>query len=221
MGKLIVIEGTDSSGKTTQSRLLEENLNKKGIKAILLSFPMYDTPTGRIISGPLLGKTSKSYFMEDSSKIDPKIASLYYAADRYNSLNIIKDYLDKDYYVILDRYTSSNMAHQGGKIKDKDERFNMFMWIDRLEYWLLGLPKADETILLHVSPKVNVELSKLKDEKDPLEKNLEYLEDSEACYLELSELYNWKKIECMELGKIKSIDEIQEEILKIVLKKEQ
>ena len=53
------------------------------------------------------------------------------------------------------------MAHQGGKIKDKDERFNMFMWIDRLEYWLLGLPKADETILLHVSPETNIELSKL------------------------------------------------------------
>ena len=197
MGKLIVIEGTDSSGKTTQSKLLEENLNKKGIKTVLLSFPTYDTPTGKIISGPLLGKTDKSYFDEDPSKIDPKIASLYYAADRYNSLNIIKDYLSKDYYVILDRYTSSNMAHQGGKIKDKDDRFNMFMWIDRLEYWLLGLPKADETILLHVSPEKNIELSKLKKEIDPLEKNLDYLEDSEACYLELSELYNWKKIECV------------------------
>ena len=92
MGKLIVIEGTDSSGKTTQSKLLEENLNKKGIKSVLLSFPMYDTPTGRIISGPLLGKTGESYFNEDASKIDPKIACLYYAADRYNSLDIIKDY---------------------------------------------------------------------------------------------------------------------------------
>ncbi len=221
MGKLIVIEGTDSSGKTTQSKLLEENLNKQGIKSILLSFPMYDTPTGRIISGPLLGKTTDSYFDKDASKIDPKIACLYYAADRYNSLDIIKEYLNKDYYVILDRYTSSNMAHQGGKIKDKDERFNMFMWIDRLEYWLLGLPKADETILLHVSPETNIELSKLKEKSDALEKNLEYLEDSEACYLELSELYNWKKIECMEYGKLKSIDEIQNEILKIVLKKEQ
>ncbi len=221
MGKLIVIEGTDSSGKTTQSKLLEENLNKQGIKSVLLSFPTYDTPTGRIISGPLLGKTGESYFNEDASKIDPKIACLYYAADRYNSLDIIKDYLNKDYYVILDRYTSSNMAHQGGKIKDKDERFNMFMWIDRLEYWLLGLPKADETILLHVSPETNIELSKLKEHSDPLEKNLEYLEDSEACYLELSELYNWKKIECMEFGKLKSIEEIQNEILKIVLKEEQ
>lgn len=220
MGKLIVIEGTDSSGKATQSKLLEENLKKKGINTILLSFPTYDTPTGKVISGPLLGITEQSYFNEDSSKIDPKIASLYYAADRYNSLDIIKDYLSKDYYVILDRYTSSNMAHQGGKIKDKDERFNMFMWIDRLEYWLLGLPKADETILLHVSPKINLELSKLKSEPDSLDKNLEYLEDSEACYLELSQLYNWHVIECMDHNELKPIDEIQEEILKIVLKKE-
>lgn len=62
----------------------------------------------------------------------------------------INKYLEDDYIVILDRYTTSNMAHQGGKIIDKDDRFNMYQWIDKLEYWLLKLPKPDKTIFLHM-----------------------------------------------------------------------
>ena len=86
-GKLIVIEGTDCSGKDTQSNLLVKELNLKGINSIKLSFPMYDTPTGRIIGEAFLGKGNNGigWFREGSVKVDPKIASLYYAADRkYN-----------------------------------------------------------------------------------------------------------------------------------------
>jgi dTMP kinase len=222
-GKIIVIEGTDCSGKETQSKLLEKRLGLEGYKVKRFGFPMYETPTGKIVGGCYLGKPEicEGFFEEGATNVDPMVSCLYYAADRKYNYPKIEEYLKDDYYVILDRYTTSNLAHQGSKIKDKDERFNMFMWIDRLEYWLLGLPKADETILLHVSPETNIELSKLKEHSDPLEKNLEYLEDSEACYLELSELYNWKKIECMEFGKLRSIEDIQKDILEIVLKEEQ
>ena len=132
-GKIIVIEGTDCSGKETQSKLLEERLNKEGKKCIRFGFPMYDTPTGKIVGGAYLGKLEigPSLFREGAVNVDPHVISLYYAADRKYNLPKIQKYLDKDYYVILDRYTTSNLAHQGSKIHDKEERFNMYQWIDK------------------------------------------------------------------------------------------
>lgn len=214
-GKLIVIEGTDCSGKKTQSELLVKQLNLKGIRAIELSFPMYDTPTGRIVGEAFLGKgnNGNGWFKEGSVKVDPKIASLYYAADRKYNLNIINDYLNKGYYVILDRYVSSNMAHQGAKIIDPDERFNLFQWIDKLEYWLLELPKPDITFFLYVPYKYTKELMKNRIEKDKNEKNEEYQINSMKTYLELAGLYNWKKIDCIKDNELRSIEDINKEIL--------
>ena len=122
-GKLIVIEGTDCSGKETQSKLLVKKLNAMGLKAINLSFPMYDTPTGRIAGGPILGKKEigECWFSEGPVFLDPKVFCLYLAADRKYNFPKIQNYLDQGYYVILDRYVSSNMAHQGAKIEDPDD----------------------------------------------------------------------------------------------------
>ncbi len=220
-GKLIVIEGTDCSGKETQSNLLVKELNLKGINSIRLSFPMYETPTGRIIGEAFLGKgnNGKGWFKEGSVKVDPKIASLYYAADRKYNLDIIELYLAKGYYVIVDRYVSSNMAHQGAKIDDPDERFNLFQWIDKLEYWLLELPKPDITIFLHVPYKFSVELLKNRDIKDDLEKDPEYQMKSIKTFLELASLYNWSKIDCVKDEELRSIEDINKEILDTVLNK--
>ena len=218
-GKLIVIEGTDCSGKETQSKLLVDKLKQKGYNAVNLSFPMYDTPTGKIVGGCYLGKPEigKSIFNEGASNVDPKVAALYYAADRKYNIDKIKEYILKGYFVVLDRYTSSNMAHQGCKILDKDERFNTFQWIDRLEYWLLELPKADLTIFLHVPFEISKELSKNRPNLDEHEKDDEYLKNAEKTYIELSELYNWKRINCVSMGSLKKIEEINEEILQVVL----
>lgn len=218
-GKLIVIEGTDCSGKETQSALLSKRLNKMGKKAIHMSFPMYDTPTGKIIGGPYLGKQEicDSWFDETSVGVDPKIASLYYAADRKYNISKVKKYIDEGYFVIVDRYTSSNMAHQGCKVLDKDERFNVFQWIDKLEYWLLDLPKADVTIFLHVPFNLSKELMKTRTNLDDNEKDDVYLQNAERTYIELSELYNWSRVNCSEYGKMKSIEKINDEILKILL----
>lgn len=218
-GKLIVIEGTDCSGKQTQSKLLADKLNQLGYRAVCLSFPMYNTPTGRIVGGCYLGKPEigESYFPEGSVGVDPKIASLYYAADRKYNIGKIKQYIEDGYFVILDRYTSSNMAHQGCKVLDKEERFNVFQFIDKLEYWLLDLPKADITFLLHVPSEVSQELMKNREFIDGHEKDPDYLKNAELTYLELSELYNWKRIDCVEFGKMKPIDQIHEEILFLLL----
>ena len=216
-GKYIVIEGTDCSGKETQSKLLEERLKELGYKCIRLSFPMYETPTGKIIEESYLGRNNNGVFPEGSSNVDPLVAALYYAADRKYNINNILKYYDEGYYIILDRYTTSNMAYQGSKILDKDERFYMYQWIDKLEYWLLKLPKPDKTIFLHMPLKYTLELMKNREILDDNEKNEDYLRRSEEAYIELSELYGWNKVECVKDDKIKTIEEINEEILNLVI----
>ena len=110
------------------------------------------------------------------------------------------------------------MAYQGSKILDQDERFYMYQWIDKLEYWLLKLPKPDKTIFLHMPLKYTLELMKNREVLDDNEKNEDYLKRSEEAYIELSELYGWDKIECIKDGNIKTIEEINEEIVKLIIK---
>jgi len=217
-GKLIVIEGTDCSGKETQSTLLVKKLNAMGLKAINLSFPMYDTPTGKIVGGPLLGRKENGdcWFDEGPVQLDPKVFCMYLAADRKYNFPKIQEFLDNGYYVVLDRYVSSNMAHQGAKIADPDERFNLFKWIDKLEYWLLELPKADLTIFLHVPVSISKELRKNRELLDGNEKDDNYQMLTEKTYLELSSLYNWNVITCANDGSLRTIEDINQEILKIV-----
>lgn len=217
-GKIIAIEGTDCSGKETQSKLLEEKLNNLGKKCIRFSFPMYDTPTGKIVGGAYLGKPEigDSLFKEGAVNVDPYVVSLYFAADRKYNMEMINKYLEDDYFVILDRYTTSNLAHQGSKIKDKDLRFEMYQWLDKLEYWLLKLPKPDKTIFLHVPYEYSLELRKNRETIDEHEKSVEHLKNAEEAYVELSELYNWDRIEFIHNNELRTIEDINEEILKIV-----
>ena len=218
MGKIIVIEGTDCSGKETQSKLLEKRLGLEGYKVKRFGFPMYDTPTGKIVGGCYLGKPEigPGYFEEGAPNVDPMVSCLYYAADRKYNFKEIEKYLKNDYYVILDRYTTSNLAHQGGKILDKDERFEMYQWIDKLEYWLLRLPKPDITIFLHMPYDKALELKKNRESLDENEKSEEHLKHAEEAYIELSELYNWNRVECVKDDEIRSIEDINDEIFKII-----
>lgn len=218
-GKLIVIEGTDTSGKKTQADLLVERLKDERIKVEQFSFPNYNTPTGKIIGGPYLGKLyiSNCWFPEGADNVNPKVASLYYAADRlYNAPEINKK-LMKGYNIIIDRYVSSNMGHQGGKIKNKKERLEIYQWLDNLEYGLLNLPKPDMIIFLHMPYKFTIKLKKERLEvADQHEVSKEHLENAEQAYLELAELYNWKIVKCVENNNIRSIEDIHEEIYQIV-----
>ena len=208
MGKIIVIEGIEGSGKETQSKLLVESLNKMGIKSIEFSFPMYDTPTGRIFKDCLL--SNNNYFNEGIDSLDPELVCLYTAADRKYNIKKIEEYLEDDYIVVINRYTSSNMANQGSKYNDSEDRFYMYQWIDKLEYWLLKLPKPDYTILLNMPYKYNNQLSfELTNEDSKQERVLE-------SYLELAGLYNWDIINCIDEDKEKTIDEIHEEIMELL-----
>lgn len=211
MGKIIVIEGIEGSGKETQSKLLVESLNKLGIKSIEFSFPMYDTPTGRIFKDCLLN--NNNYFNEGINSLDPELVCLYTAADRKYNIKRIEEYLNNDYIVVINRYTSSNMANQGSKYNDSEDRFYMYQWIDKLEYWLLKLPKPDYTILLNMPYKYNNQLSfDLTKENSKQERVLQ-------AYLELAGLYNWDIIDCIDEDKEKTIEEIHKEIMELLKKK--
>jgi len=214
MGKLIVIEGTDCSGKGTQSDILLKRFEEENKKVIKMSFPMYDTPTGRIIGGPYLGKESicHGWFKEGANNVPAKVASLYYAADRLYNIDVINHYLDNDYIVILDRYVTSNMGHQAGKIKDKNERYEMFKWLEKLEYDLLELPKPDIKLFLHMPYTYSKKLQNNRVELDEHELSEDNLINAENAYLEMTDLFDFIKIECVKENNIRSIEEISEEI---------
>ena len=219
-GKLIVIEGTDCSGKETQSDKLIERLKKDGVCVEKVAFPMYDTPTGKIIGGPYLGKEyiCHGWFSEKAPNVDPKVAALYFAADRRYNMPKVKKLLDDGVNIIADRYVYSNMAHQGGKIEDTNERMNMYAWLDILEFKLLELPKPDIALFLHMPSKFTSQLKQNRKEiPDQLESDEAYLQKAENAYLELASVYKWKTIECVKDNQLKSIEEIGEEVLKAVL----
>ncbi len=217
-GKLIVIEGTDCSGKETQTKLLIERLRKENIKVQNFSFPNYDSPTGKIIGGAYLGKPTigESYFKENATNVDPKVAALYYAADRKYNIEYILDLLEKENNVILDRYIYSNMAHQGGKIKDKKARFEMYRWLEKLEFDLMELPKPDIAIFLHMpTDKATILKKDRKELPDAHERDINHLKHAEKAYIEISERYNFKTIECA-YENIRAINDINDEIYDFV-----
>lgn len=219
-GKLIVIEGTDCSGKETQSNKLIDCLRDNGFKVEKISFPNYDTPSGKIVGGPYLGKSSicDGWFEEGAPNVDAKISSLYFAADRRYSMPKINNYLNDGINVILDRYTYSNMAHQGGKIEDKNKRLQMFKWLEELEFNLCNLPIPDIRIFLHMPYEGTCILKQNRSEApDQLEKDQKHLQHAEKAYLEIANLYSFKTIECMEEKRIKTIDEISNDLCKYVI----
>lgn len=218
-GKIIVIEGTDCSGKETQSKLLVKKLKEAGIFVENYSFPCYETATGKIVGGPLLGKKyiGESYFLEGLPNVDPKIVSLYTAADRKYNIKLIIDKLNAGINIVLDRYVYSNMAFQGAKFKDDLQRLQFFEWIESLEFGLLELPKSDINIFLHMNIDQTIELlSKRKEDGDSNEKCPEYLKKCEQTYLLLASKYNFKTIECVKNDKIRDIDDINNELYRFV-----
>ncbi len=222
-GKMIVVEGTDCSGKETQTSLLVQRLKKAGRKIERLSFPAYDTPTGKIVGGPYLGKQyiCDGYFPEGAANVDPKVAALYYAADRKYNIPKILELLDNGYDVILDRYVESNMGHQGGKIFDKEERLKLYKDLEYLEYEFLELPRPDLIIFLYVPYKKVAELRAGRDEPaDQHEASPLHIRNAEHAYLELAEIHDYKKIDCVDKkGKMRNIEDIHEDVYDIVCKK--
>ena len=221
-GKLIVIEGTDCSGKETQTKLLVSKLIKDGYKVGTMSFPVYDSPTGRIIGACLLEKPDMcrkylkeevSFFKEGGGNIDPIVACDFYVADRRYNLPKLLELLNNNDIVILDRYVTSNMAHRGGLIDNKEERLKIYKKIELLEYDINELPRPDEIYLLYLPYKYSYELKMKRDEElDSAESNENYMRRGEEAYLELANIYNFDIINCYDSNGIKNIEDINNDL---------
>lgn len=219
-GKLIVIEGTDGSGKATQVKFLYERIKEMGFPAAMFSFPQYGKKSAGLVEEYLNGK----YGPPD--KVPPKIASIFYAVDRYDASFEIKERLEKGEIVLLDRYIESNAGHQGGKIQDDGEREKYLDWLYDLEYKTLGIPEPDRIIILHVPVQVTLQLIEKKAERsyikegktDGHEKNVSHLKNAEYAYLWLAKKFpkTRKVIECTKEGIILDISTIHSEIWKEV-----
>ena len=215
--KLIVIEGADNSGKATQTALLCERLLREGFSVGTMDFPRYTQNTfGKLIKESLLGHHG------DFLQKDPRVASVLYAADRYESKEALGELLATNDVVILDRYVSANMLHQGAKIDDEIQRKEFLLWLEHIEYGIFGLPKPDCTVMLAVSPEHSeVVLGHMveKGEKtaDLAEKDREHQKRVAECVVWLSSLReNWSTIHCSEGLELRSREDIHEELYSII-----
>lgn len=224
-GVLLVIEGVDGSGKATQAKMLVDKLNSEGRKTTMISFPRYNTPTGQIVGQCYLGKDlwgeDKAWFGEPD-KVEPLIASLYYAADRRAAKQEIEELLASGTNVVSDRYYHSNMTHQGGKIRDRTARRAFFNKIYRLELEILGIPKEDRLIFLHMPWQVAQELRERRTSgTDGHENNQEHLRRAEEVYVQIANRNHYAAIiECAPDGtrsSLKTPEEINQEVYKAAI----
>ncbi len=218
MGKLIVIEGVDSSGKQTQTEMLFERLKTEYENVKTVSFPDYQSdfslPVRRYLAGDL---------GSDPNAVNAYAASTFYAIDRYASFR--RDW--GDFYksggiVVCDRYVTSNIVHQASKV-DKNEKEDFIKWLSDLEYKKLGLPTPDCVIFLDMPPEfarmlMAERMNKItgEKEKDIHERDKSYLETSYNNAVSICDYLGWQKISCVDSGNLRKREEIAEEIYKKV-----
>jgi len=214
-GCLIAICGIDGSGKTLQSELLRDRAAATGLRVEAIDFPRYDQGFfGKLIARYLRGEIS-----QDPAAVDPYLAALPFACDRWEALPVLREWLEAGAVVISNRYVAANLAHQGSKIESPESRREFLDWVERLEYDVFGLPRPDVHVLLDVSPEVAATLIARKQErkylkqgKDIHESNLDYLAATGQVYRDLAAAQNWLTIECAVGGKVRPPEAIAEEV---------
>ncbi len=211
-GKLIVVDGADGVGKQTQVKMLSARLKKEGHRVKSLHFPQYQkTLAGKLVDECLAGK--RGNFI----KLDPRLASLVYATDRFESKKMLQKWLDEGAIVILDRYVSANQIHQGGKIHSVTERKKFLLWLDKLEYGVFGLPRPDAIISLHLPVSISLKLLAKKTGRDQAEKNIQHQKDSEASTKWLAQTQKgWHTVVCYDKKGMLSRETIHEQVYTIV-----
>lgn len=221
-GKLIVIDGGNGSGKTTQAKLLINYLKEKKFMAKYFDFPQYYTS--------FHGKTVAKFLRGEFGHIDqvsPYLASLAFALDRASVKKEMDDFLARGGLIVSNRYVSSSLAHQGAKFANEKERKEFLTWLSELEYKVHKMPKEDMVIYLYVPWQMGIRLTAkktdrkyLKGSKDIEEKDLKNRVESEKMYLRFaSQKKHWVKIDCIEKGKILPPQVIHQKIITVLKKK--
>lgn len=219
MGRLLVIEGVDSSGKATQTSLLLNNLKKMNLDVESIEFPDYKSNSSALVKMYLSGE-----FGKNAEDVNPYTASAFFAVDRAASyLKKWKKSLDDGKIIIADRYTTSNFIHQASKIADLKKKDEFLSWVSDFEYNRLSLPVPDITIFLDMPVKQAKMLMANRPNKIDNSKTLD-IHESDTKYLEhsyknahyVADKFGWHKISCVKDDNVRPIDDIAAEILKAV-----
>ncbi len=216
MGKLIVLEGTDGSGKTTQFTLLSKRLQAMGVDFRTMDFPQYSEPSSALIRMYLGGELGSR-----PSDVNAYAASTFFAVDRYASYRKVwGDYYKKGGLMLSNRYTTSNAVHQASK-EPEESREDFFRWLYDFEYTRLELPVPNLVIYLDVPTELTENMLRGREEKththaDIHEQNMDYLRLCRRTGLHAAEYYRWSIIRCAHDGKMRSIEDIHNEIFALV-----
>lgn len=216
MGKLIVIEGTDGSGKSTQFRLMAERLQRENIEFRKLVFPRYSEESSALIRMYLNGA-----FGSDPDDVNAYAASAFYAVDRFASYRQDwGEYYENGGLIFSDRYTTSNAVHQAAKEKAED-RPAFLQWLYEFEYDKLGLPVPDLVIYLDVPTDFTEKLMRTREaathtKADIHEQNSAYLATCRETGRAAAAYYNWAVVNCVRDGQMRSIEDIHEQIYTLI-----
>ena len=217
-GKLYVIEGVDGSGKATQTELLYQALLAQGKTVRKVSFPDYDSPSSSLIKMYLNGE-----FGTDPQDVNAFATSVFFAVDRFASFRKDwKTFYDEGGIIIADRYVTSNLVHQAGKITDAAEKEHYIHWLNELEYGIFGLPKPDCVIFLDMPPAYSL---KLRQERNALKQGLtQDIHEADQTYLQnaydnaigIAKHQAWHTISCVANEQIRTIEDIHAEIVQTI-----
>ncbi len=219
MGILVAIEGTDASGKQTQSELAYKKLAERGIKARLISFPAYESESSLFVKKYLAGE-----FGSEPGDVDAYTASVFYALDRFATYRADwgKDY-ENGTVIIADRYVPSNMIHQAAKLGTESEKDAFAAWLADFEYNRCGLPEPDAVVFLNMPPdaaqRLMAERANKIDQsagKDIHERNASYMRRSFDNAVYIAKRLGWRTVMCAENNIVRAVDDINNEVMDIV-----
>lgn len=209
---LIVFEGSDGSGKTTQAKLLVGYLAKNRIPYKHISFPRY--------TDSLWGKMVRRYLDGDFGKLDAYLASMLYAGDRFSAASLIRKWLTDGMIVVCDRYVASNIGHQAGKMEKVGDQNKFIKWLEKLEYEENRIPREDLVLYLNVSVEVSRKLMSTRKKLDIHEKEKRHLDHAFAVYSRIAKVRAyWQTIDCTKNGELLLPTEVHSMVLEILKKK--
>ena len=211
----LVIEGIDGAGKETQTRLLKEYLKSLGKNVITQSFPNYGTDGCKPVQMYLDGKLSKT-----ANEVNAYQSSVLFAVDRFCTMTQLIKNITKDSVVVFDRYVSSNMLHQGGKIHNDEDLEKYLKWLENFEFEVMKIPRPDKIFFLSVPPEISMELIKQRKglksqtEKDIQESDVNHLKNAYNTGMKISKMFGWEIIDCVDKEKkqMRTKEDISKEI---------